>query len=56
MFFRFINYIGEVLIPAVHTEEWYNGDVITAAGVTILYDTRLLGLIRLRQLRVKNGW
>jgi hypothetical protein len=55
LFFRIISYLSELLIPALHQEEIYNYDRITETGVTPLYDTKLLGLVRIRQLRVKNG-
>jgi hypothetical protein len=47
--------MSEVLIPALHQKKLYNHDAIKEAGVTAVYDTRLLGVVRLRQLRVKNG-
>ncbi|GFG37827.1 hypothetical protein Cfor_04928, partial [Coptotermes formosanus] len=52
---QFISYMSEVLIPALHQKKLYNHDAIKEAGVTAVYDTRLLGVVRLRQLRVKNG-
>ncbi|PSN31034.1 hypothetical protein C0J52_19081 [Blattella germanica] len=47
--------MSEMFLPAVHKGEWYNEKKIEAPAVTSLYDTRLLGIARLRQLRVRNG-
>lgn len=54
-FYRFLIYMSEVLIPALHQGELYNHEKINETGITAVYDTKLLGLVRLRQLRVKNG-
>ncbi|KAJ9586325.1 hypothetical protein L9F63_020033, partial [Diploptera punctata] len=45
----------DTFLPAIHTEYFYNGDKIKSAGVTSVYETQLVGLIRLRQLRVTNS-
>jgi hypothetical protein len=55
LFCSVISYISEELIPALHQEEIHIYDGINETGVTPLYDTKLLGLVRIRQLRVKNG-
>ncbi|XP_069680690.1 uncharacterized protein [Periplaneta americana] len=51
----FIDFMSEHLIPALHKEELYNGQKINDTGTTAIYDVQLLGVLRLRQLRVKNG-
>jgi hypothetical protein len=55
LFFRVISYISEELLPALHQEEIHNYDGIKETDVTPLNDTKLFGLVRIRQLRVKNG-
>jgi hypothetical protein len=49
------SYISEELIPALHQVEVHNCDGIKERCVTPLYGTKLLGLARIRQLRVMDG-
>lgn len=41
------------LLKYLYTESWYNGQSVTPSNM-VLYENKLLGLVRLRQLRVKN--
>jgi hypothetical protein len=52
LFSRVISYVSEELLPALHQEEIHG---IKKTDVTTLYETKLLGLVQIRQLRVKNG-
>jgi hypothetical protein len=42
------------IMNSIYWESWYNGENSTGSGY-IFYENKLLGVPRLRQLRVKNG-
>lgn len=50
-FWRFVDY---VMLDNLYWENWYNNDPTTSNDRNILYENRLLGSPRLRQLRVRN--
>lgn len=44
------------LIPYLYEQDWYNGEKVTnRTGYTSGRQSRRLGRIRLRQVRVENG-
>ncbi|CAG2058004.1 unnamed protein product, partial [Timema podura] len=51
----FKEYISDTLLPAIHGEEWYNGEPLNAPGIGKDTISLLLGVPRLRQLRVINN-
>ena len=42
------------IMNSIYWESWYNGENATGTGF-IFYENKLLGVPRMRQLRVKNG-
>jgi hypothetical protein len=42
------------IVDGLYWESWYNGDNVTTKGM-IYYENKLLGVPRLRQVRVRNG-
>ncbi|XP_076348881.1 polycystin-2-like protein 1 isoform X3 [Tachypleus tridentatus] len=50
-FWRFVDY---VMLDSLYWETWYNNNVTNLEDRNILYENRLLGTPRLRQLRVRN--
>lgn len=46
-------YVRDTIIPVVHPLLWYQGWNKIDAGLMIDFCTRLLGVVQLRQLRVK---
>nr|CAD7413530.1 unnamed protein product [Timema poppensis] len=51
----FKEYISETLLPTIHGDEWYNGEPLNAPGIGKDTISLLLGVPRLRQLRVINN-
>ena len=45
----------ETLIPGLYSEEWYNGKK-TEKGFLANFEDYLVGVPRVRLLRVKEGW
>ncbi|XP_076327573.1 polycystin-2-like protein 1 [Tachypleus tridentatus] len=50
-FWRFVDY---VMLDSLYWETWYNNNPTNVEDRNILYENRLLGSPRLRQLRVRN--
>ncbi|XP_068085200.1 polycystin-1-like protein 2 [Anabrus simplex] len=49
-----VDFLNHTLIPSLHEVAWYNGNETGEEGWTADLSTKLLGVARLRQLRVRN--
>jgi hypothetical protein len=47
--------MSQVLIPALHQKELYTHADVKETGVTAMYGTKLLSVVRFQELRVKTG-
>ncbi|KAL3195262.1 hypothetical protein MRX96_015904 [Rhipicephalus microplus] len=51
---NFWSFVEDVMLGALYWENWYNNQSTLADDRNILYENRLLGSPRIRQLRVRN--
>ncbi|KAK8775402.1 hypothetical protein V5799_031254 [Amblyomma americanum] len=49
-----MQFVEDVMLGALYWENWYNNQSTLADDRNILYENRLLGSPRIRQLRVRN--
>ncbi|XP_076365526.1 polycystin-2-like isoform X2 [Tachypleus tridentatus] len=50
----FWRFVDNVMLDSLYWENWYNSDAVGSQDRNVLYENRLLGSPRLRQLRVRN--
>ncbi|XP_013778837.1 polycystin-2-like [Limulus polyphemus] len=50
----FWRFVDNVMLDSLYWENWYNNDAVGKQDRNVLYENRLLGSPRLRQLRVRN--
>ncbi|OAF70046.1 Polycystin-2 [Intoshia linei] len=52
---KFWNYMTNKFVENAYWETWYNGQKVKPSEGYIIHQNKLLGLIRMRQLRVRNN-